>query len=802
MVRTLAASLLLLAPLAAQDAVLRIDAGRELHTVDPSLFGIFFEEINHAGEGGLYAELMQNRGFEAPLQDGRIPGWALRVFPDSDATMAIVREHPCRTEAPACLSLSIRRGAAGAVGEGHFGVPLRSDEDYLLRFDARHHLPQGAAIDVMLESEEGKVLARAQVELGDGAWHRHELTLRPGATAAHARLVLSTRGPGELALDTVSLFPARTFRGERFGLRRDLGELLAALKPAFVRFPGGCYVEGGDRLRDAFHWKQTLGDIAARPGHLNANWGYWSTCGLGFHEYLLLCEQLGAAPMYVANCGMSHKELVPLAELGSYVQDVLDAIEYANGAVDSTWGKRRAENGHPAPFGLRYVEIGNENGMFGGFGGTRAQYTERYRVFFDAIKRAHPEVLTIANTRLDAPMEIVDDHDYQSCAWFWQNEARYDKADRKGPKIYVGEYAVTQDPGLGNLRAALAESAYLTGLLRNSDIITMASYAPLFVHAQDRRWNPDLIVFDGLRSYGTPSYHAQALFAQNRPHSVLHTEVPEFRGEPGHGSIGLGTWNTRAEYADLRVEIDGKPVFASDFATGTEGWRFVDGAWSTVEGSLRQDRERENQWCWLDLPQLAHTADYVLRCRARKLSGAEGFLLMFHVQGAADWCWFNVGGWGNHEHAIERMSGGGKSSVGAHVAGSVETGRWYDLRVECKAGHIRTFVDDQPVHDVEDRGARDFAAIAGRADDGALVVFAVNGAEVERALKLEVQGVNATAFDVEGTELGSASLLDENTLENPLHVAPLALAARRVEAAPTWRFAPRSLTVLRLRAVR
>src|SRR5262249_5875841 len=237
----------------------------------------------------------------------------------------------------------------------------------------------------------------------------------------------------------------------------------------------------------------------------NTSWNYWSSDGLGYHECLQLCEDLGALPLFVVNCGLSHKDVVPMGELEPWVQGALDAIEYANGDATTTWGRRRAANGHPAPFSLRFVEIGNENGMFRDFGGTREQYAERYERFRSAIAAKWPDVQLIADTRVPHPMQIVDDHFYMSSAWFWSEADRYRKADRNGPRVYVGEYAVTQDPGrTGNLRAALGECAFLFGLQRDSDVVTMASYAPLFVHVMDRKWNPDAIQFDGLRCAGTP----------------------------------------------------------------------------------------------------------------------------------------------------------------------------------------------------------------------------------------------------------------------------------------------------------
>jgi len=780
-----------------------IDCSRPLHEVPATLFGIFFEEINHAGDGGLYAELLRNRAFEEPGDGDAIPGWSLAK--GAHATMRRDASAPCQPQAPTALRIDVAAGTAVVQNGGFFGVPVHSQQRYRLRLDARWQGTAPPALRAELRRGDGTAIATAPLGSCTAAWQRLSCELLAPATVADGVLLLLADGPGTLWLDTVSLCPVDTFGGRAHGLRKDLVELLADLRPAFVRFPGGCFVEGGDRLADAFRWENTLGDVAGRAGHPNANWGYWSSDGLGFHEYLQLCEDLGALPLFVVNCGMSHKELVPLADLQPWIDSALAAIEYANGDASTPGGKQRAANGHAAPFGLRWVEIGNENGMFGSFGGTRVEYTERYRRFFDAIKSRWPDVTTIADTRIDAKMEIVDDHYYQSSAWFWDNAGRYDGAPRNGPKVYVGEYAVTHDPGHGHLQCALAEAAFLCGLLRNSDVVTMASYAPLFVHVQDRKWNPDLIAFDGLRSAPTPSYHVQRMFAAHRPDVLLPTQAPACRVEGGAGTIGLGTWNTHVEFADVEVEVDGKVVHRSVFADGPAGWQFASGDWKVRDGRLCQDADGDQRWCWLDAPALRQARDYTLRCKAKKTAGAEGFLLLVHVGGERDWTWVNLGGWGNHEHAIERCVAGSKSGVGGHVRGAIETGRTYDLRVECRSGRIKAFVDGAPVLEQSDVGPPTFAGQAGRAQNGDVVLFAVNGSEQPRRLPVVLRGAGALANVATGEVLTSGSLRDENPLEAPAKVAPRSLRAtlelRRdgVDTTFEFEFAARSLTVLRLR---
>jgi alpha-L-arabinofuranosidase len=772
--------------------------------VSPTLYGVFFEEINHAGDGGLYAELVRNRDFEEAGQRGggeSPPGWSLQAGSQAQANIAVDTARPLNAVNGKSLRLEVRAlpsGRVSVVNTGYWGMGVKKGDAYRLSLFARTPDLRSPLV-ASLEGANGQVYARSEITGLTVDWRRFTCRLRSNADDPSARLVLSVAEPGMLWLDVVSLFPVDTWKGRPNGLRADLARMVHAMRPAFLRFPGGCYVEGGDRLADAFRWKTTLGDIAARPGHLNAIWNYRSTDGLGYHEYLQMCEDMGAEPMFVVNCGMSHKEFVPLDQLQPWIQDALDAIEYANGPVTSKWGTLRARNGHPAPFNLRYVEIGNENGMFGTFGGTRQQYAERYRPFYDAIKARYPGIITIANTTIPHPVEILDDHFYNSPAWFWSNVGLYDRRDRKGPRIYVGEYAVTQECGHGNLRAALAEAAFMTGLERNADVVVMASYAPLFVNANDRKWNPDAIVFDSARCYGTPSYYVQKLFAENRPDVVLPAEFTEPPASIARGGIGLGTWQTQAEYRDIEVVRDGKTVYASDFSQGAAGWRPSGGEWKVVEGAYRQSAGGDDRRAVLVEPALNDASNYSLRLKARKLGGAEGFLVMFRVQDPGNFYWWNLGGWANREHGIEKAVGGSKIQVGPHVPGRIETGRWYDIRIEVEGSRIRCYLDGKLVQDVQDRGAPTLAAVAGRVEKtGEIVLKVVNGAETPRTLRIDLQGVRGLKPTARATLLTSGSMEDENSLAQPTKIAPVSRTISGIRPQFAYMLPARSLAILRL----
>ncbi|MFN3648209.1 MAG: alpha-L-arabinofuranosidase C-terminal domain-containing protein [Armatimonadota bacterium] len=783
------------APAAAE---LVVHADRPGPRVSPLMYGVFFEEINHAGDGGIYAELVRNRSFE----DGTAPeAWSAVAREGGQPVLALDTDRPLNAAQGKSLRVELRGpGAAGVANDGYWGVPVRKGAEYRLSLFARASSRLRTPLVASLEGKDGRVYARRELGGLKEEWTRLTGTLRASESDPAARLVLTTPGTGTLWLDVVSLFPADTWKGRANGLRRDLAEKVAGLAPAFVRFPGGCFVEGS-RLENAVRWKRTIGPIEERPGHPNAKWGYRSSDGLGYHEYLQWCEDLGAEPIFIINCGMAcgfdGGECVPLEELGEWIQDALDAIEYANGPVTSRWGAVRAKNGHPKPFNMKLLGVGNENG----WGQYLPQYEERYARFYDAIKKRYPEMQLIATTPVRSrPMDILDDHYYNNPQWFWANTGLYDRRDRKGPKIYVGEFAVTQNAGTGNLAAAVAEAAFMTGLERNADLVQMASYAPLFVNVRDRKWNPDAIPFDTSRSYGTPSYYVQKLFAENRPDVVLNSELSLPPATVEKGGIGLGTWLTQAEFKDVEVIRDGKTVYSSRFQDDAPEWRRQGGEWSVRNGALRQSAAGEDRRIVLAEPSLADASDYTLRLKARKLGGAEGFLIMFRNRSRGDFYWWNIGGWQNREHAIEKGVGGGKVTLGPRVPGSVETGRWYDIRIELQGPRVRCYLDGKLIHDEIDRGTPDLAAVAGRVDrTGEIILKVANGAETARPMTLRLNGAGLLRGTGTATVLTSGSMADENSLDQPERVAPRTVPVEGVSSRFTYTFPPRSVTVLRLK---
>jgi alpha-L-arabinofuranosidase len=781
-------------------ARLIVHADRSGPKISPMLYGIFFEEINLAGDGGLYAELIRNRSFE----DANEPEhWRLANANSAKNDMAIDTERPLSQNNRRSLRLKIRPpefGVSGVANGGYYGIPLDKDAEYDLSLYARCGDGFTGPLTVTLSSLDGNVYAEAKIDGLADDWRRFTTVLKSNSTVRAARLVLSARQPGTIWIDVVSLFPRKTWKDRPNGLRPDLAQMLADLKPSFVRFPGGCWVEG-DTLDLAMRWKKTIGDIAERRTQYNI-WQYYSTNGLGFHEYLQMCEDLGAEPLFVINCGMSHRQNVPMDKVSEWVQDALDAIEYCNGPTDSTWGSLRAKAGHPAPFNLEYMEIGNENGG--------PAYQERYALFYDAIKAKYPQMKLIADVPTEKrPADIVDEHYYSSPDFFIANAGKYDTYDRKGPRIYVGEYAVTQNCGTGNLRGALGEAAFMTGMERNSDVVVMASYAPLFANVNYKKWNPDLINFDGTRVYGTPSYYVQKMFSQNRADVVLPLtlEMAEPLPEVKPGAIGLSTWATQAEFKDIKVTQGDKALFQSDFSRGLEGWRAFRGDWKIQAGALRQMGGGDDERAVAGDPTWGN---YTYSLKARKLGGAEGFLILFQVRDNDNWLWWNLGGWGNVRHGIERCVAGGKSILGSEVPGRIETGRWYDIRIELKGLNIKCYLDGKLIHDVTHQPIRPIHAVGGRVDaTGEIILKVVNVTDSPQETQIDLRGVGEVQPKGTATVLTSTDPNDENSLRSPTkdphslkQLTKVAPVTRAIDnAGPSFRhvFPAYSLTVLRLK---
>jgi alpha-L-arabinofuranosidase len=776
----------------AQSVRLTVQADKPGPRVSPTLYGIFFEEINLAGDGGLYAELVRNRSFEDSNQPDH---WSLLLGGTRKGRIAVDTEHPMSEKNSRSLKLTIGSegdGRVGVVNDGYYGVAVQKDAVYELSLAARSGDGFAGPLTVTLENADcRRVYAEAQIDGLTDQWKTFKLALTAGQSDPKARLAIATTRPGAVWLDMVSLFPKATWKKRPNGLRPDLAEMLVGLRPAFVRFPGGCWVEG-DTLATAMRWKTTIGDIAERRSLWNL-WQYTSTNGLGYHEYLQLCEDLGAEPLFVINCGISHKENVPLDKMAEWVQDALDAIEYANGPADSKWGSLRAKAGHPAPFNLKYMEIGNENNF------QDADYQQRHPLFYDAIKARYPKMILIADGRtIQRPADVIDEHYYSNPEFFIANAHKYDSYDRKGPKIYVGEYAVTENRGQGNLRGAIGEAAFMTGMERNSDVVIMSSYAPLFANVNYKKWSPDLINFDSSRVYGLPSYYVQQMFSQNRADVVLPASAEILRSDaddPIRGMIGMGTWATKAQFKDLTVAQGDKVLFRGDFSKGADDWRSLQGAWKFKDGILEQTANGENCRIVAGDP---NWSNYTLSLKARKLSGNEGFLILFGMPNENVKSLWNLGGWGNTKHAIESPNLPMKD-----VAGRIETGRWYDIRIELAGTKVRCYLDGKLVHEASAAPQPPLHFVAGRIDaTGEIVLKVVNVSKVAQDTQIDLRGVEDVQADAKAIILTSPDSADENTLDAPKKVSPVTQTISHAGKTFRHTFPAESATILRLKASR
>jgi alpha-L-arabinofuranosidase len=557
--------------------------------ISATLFGIFFEDINFAADGGIYAERIKNRSFEFP--DG-LMGWRRAAPAIGDGTFKVMTDAPVSPDNPHYLRITNRAGIFGVSNEGFRGIGIQKLQRFRVSLYARQapgakKVP--ARITIGFENTRGDDAGGVLIEGLKPEWDRYTNTIVATADDMRAHFRVQLDSEGSVDVDMVSVFPEDTWNGRENGLRKDLVQLLKDLNPGFIRFPGGCIVEG--RFLDGrYQWKTTIGDPANRKLIVN-RWNdefphrsatdYFQSFGLGFFEYFQLAEDIGAEPLPILNCGMAcqfnSNELVPLDQIDPYVQDALDLIEFANGPVTSTWGKKRADMGHPAPFNLKFVGVGNE--QWG------PQYIERYELFAKVLKQKHPEIRLISSVgpfsagkdfdylwgRLrELKADLVDEHYYMPPNWFLTNTTRYDNYPRTGPKIFAGEYAAHAPsiPARGQrpstLTTALAEAAFMTGLERNADIVELSSYAPLFAHVDAWQWTPNLIWFDNLKSYGTTSYYVQKLFGGNRGTHVLPVNKPE-EGlfvsaslDQKAGEVIVKLVNPGASARNVRVDLTGK----------------------------------------------------------------------------------------------------------------------------------------------------------------------------------------------------------------------------------------------------
>ncbi|MEV0242333.1 alpha-L-arabinofuranosidase C-terminal domain-containing protein [Streptomyces sp. NPDC050674] len=790
------------------DYAITVDPSAQGAKIDDTMYGVFFEDINRAADGGLYAELVQNRSFEYSTADNGsytpLTAWTV------GGTAEVVNDSGRLNERNRNY-LSLAAGSSVTNAGYNTGIRVEQGKRYDVSVWARAE--SGSTLTVSLKDAAGSLATARQVAV-KGGWAKYRATFTATRTSNRGRLTVASTNAA--ALDEVSLFPRETYKNQPNGLRKDLAEKIAALKPGFVRFPGGCLVNTGSmedysassnwQRKRSYQWKDTIGPVEERATNANF-WGYNQSYGLGYYEYFRFSEDIGAMPLpvvpaLVTGCGQN-KAVDNEALLKRHIQDTLDLIEFANGPATSTWGKVRARMGHPKPFHLTHIEVGNEENL-------PKEFFTRFQQFRAAVEAKYPDITVISNSGPDdagstfdtawqlnreANVDMVDEHYYNSPTWFLQNNDRYDSYDRKGPKVFLGEYA-----SQGNAwKNGLSEAAFMTGLERNADVVKLASYAPLLANEDYVQWRPDLIWFNNRASWNSANYEVQKLFMNNVGDRVVPskaTTTPNVSG-PITGAVGLSTWATSAAYDDVKVtSADGATLLSDDFAGDASKWKHSGaGSWSIQDGAYVQtDTAAENTLVTAGDPAWK---DYDLHVKATKKSGKEGFLVAFGVKDTGNYYWWNLGGWNNTQSAIEQAVDGGKSTL-MTKAGSIETGRAYDIDIKVRGRQVTLFLDGKEWGAFkDDKPAEPFRQVVTKdAKTGDLIVKVVNAQSAEAR----------TAVDLGGAKVASTARVttlaaDEDAVntETDTPVTPVTSTFRGVAEKFTYTFPANSVTFLRIK---
>ncbi|MEV0172361.1 alpha-L-arabinofuranosidase C-terminal domain-containing protein [Streptomyces sp. NPDC050803] len=790
------------------DYAITVDPAGRGAKIDDTMYGVFFEDINRAADGGLYAELVQNRSFEYSTADNGsytpLTSWA------TDGTAEVVNDAGRLNERNRnYLSL----GAGSSVTNAGYNTGVHVDAGKRYDFSVWARAESGSTLTVTLKDAAG-TLADARRVAVQGGWTKYTATFTASRTSSTGRLAVASSGAA--ALDMVSLFPRDTYKHQSNGLRRDLAEKIEALDPGFVRFPGGCLVNTGSmqdyseasgwQRKRSYQWKDTIGPVEERATNANF-WGYNQSYGLGYYEYFRFAEDIGAMPLpvvpaLVTGCGQN-RATDDEALLQRHIQDTLDLIEFANGPATSEWGKKRAEMGHPKPFNLTHLGVGNEENL-------PAQFFANFQKFRAAIEAKYPDITVVSNSGPDdtgstfdslwkmnreANVGMVDEHYYNSPQWFLQNNDRYDSYDRSGPKVFLGEYA-----SQGNaFKNALAEAAFMTGLERNADVVKLASYAPLLANEDYVQWRPDMIWFNNHASWNSANYEVQKLFMTNTGDRVVPstaTGTPTVSG-PITGAVGLSTWATSAAYDDVKVTAaDGTSLLSDDFSGDASKWTHNGtGSWSIQDGAyVQSDEAAENTLVTAGDPAWH---DYDLHVKATKKSGKEGFLVAFGVKDTGNHYWWNLGGWNNTLSAVEQASDGGKSTL-ISKAGSIETGRAYDIDIKVRGRQVTLYLDGQEWGSfTDDKPAEPFRQVVTKdARTGDLIVKVVNAQSAAARTAIDLGGAQVAARARVTTLAADPDAVNSET-QAP--VTPVTSTFSGVADEFTYTFPANSVTFLRIK---
>jgi len=783
------------------DFILQIDGDKKGVDINPRMIGLFFEDINYGADGGLYAELVSNRSFEAV--DGQssktnppaIPGHSWSSV--NGAIMTFRNESPLNENNTTYLRLTAQEGA-GFKNTCYNGFPVKKGEKYDFSVYARGTY-NGSIIASIVK--DGIVCGTASIDSITGEWKKYKVEIPITTDAKNAILQVTLSEAGTVDFDMVSLFPQHTYKNRENGLRSDLVQKLKDLHPGFLRFPGGCIIEGYN-LANRYQWKHTIGPVEERKENWNRwqvhtsgqnRYGYCQTYGLGFYEYFLLCEDIGAEPVPVVNCGMACQyqsgELASMEDVYHiYIQDALDLIEFANGDVHTEWGAKRAAMGHPEPFHLKYLGIGNE--QWG------EEFYKRYEAFQQVISEKYPEIRLVTSsgpssdgTNFDNAWNwlagkdksfayVVDEHYYKAPEWFYQNVNRYDDYDRNGFKVFAGEYASHASGTPNNLAVALSIAAYMTGFEKNADIVEMASYAPLFKREGYVQWSPDLIGFDENGVYGTPDYYVQSMYANNLGSYTVQNNVINLNKEStsSRGGVGVGTWATQAQFKDIVVTDNSTgevlPLYAGNGQTSEGGLPSDTGVWQTLEdGTLSQTSSLEGAFKYFGKTDWSN---YTITLKAMKTGGKEGFLIPFFVQDAKNYYMWNIAGWNNTVSAIEKATNGVKSTITRSIPLKVTTNVWYDIKIVVNEDVVYCYLNNELIHQktVKMTEGPVYSTVSYHEETGDYIVKMVNSANSSQDIIITLNTEHEINPVADCILLTSASVNDQNSVSAPYKVSP------------------------------
>jgi len=863
---------------------INIDAANEVHEISDMLYGIFIEDINFAADGGLYAEMVQNRSFEfTKLASGNeLHAWS-KVGSIDFSAVTDDSEGCLNMNNPNYAVLKNTSGSAAGIANRGFldGLSINEGASYTFSIYARGLDGYTGSIYASLNAN-GKTVGEAVITAVTDEWAKYELTITSEVTASSGVSLNVCIDDGSVAIDMVSLFPVDTYKGRQNGLRKDLAEKLEALEPTFLRFPGGCVVEGVT-LENAYDWKDsigvdenrdpllfngTYGDVAARKMGQNI----WTnentsndqnpsfmTYGLGFFEYFLLAEDIGAIGVPVINCGLECMAQghglgpdVGTEEFEQYIDDALDLVEFCRGDETTVWGKARIAMGHEEPFELKYIGIGNE--QWG------EQFFDHYEAFveaFEEAKQENPEMygdielMFTAGTDdgdsgaamyraayqrmidwLDANPDksasdyagAIDHHYYNTPDWFLSHNDYYDEANYArttenamdhiyagGLNVFLGEYAAKSN----TLQAALAEASYMTGLERNGDIVVMAAYAPLFGNTTVVHWAPDLIWFNNNTSTASINYYVQQVFAINAGTTLLSSqmdgaEIP-FTGLTG--SVGVGTWSTAAEFSDITVtnnetgEVLGSANLSGESAFADEWTKVSDGIWNITDGWLVQSSKTTNTNRYSTTGTAAYFGDsdwsnYTLTMTARKTGGQEGFLIPFAVEDKDNNYFWNIGGWGNTVSCLQQVSGGTKSD---QIAGTVkncelETGVDYRLKIVVSYDNVKCYIDDRLYidYDVATNTTYECYHVVSTDETGDIIIKMVNVTGQDHETTINIANAGTLSETATVYQVAGQALTDDNILAQPEAVSLETFEISDVSEHFTYTLPKYSVTVIRI----